>query len=323
MDEQKDTEIQDDDIRTFSSNYQSSKNGEDGKECRYDQQTVSLDFTVNSLNLNNYGSAGHIIRIVHPRPIVFGKATLNKGYLSRIGNHHYSTKSVVSLSFRERTAEELEAERQWLNQPIKSNSFYTDQLTWPPDCNAILGFYGYEYDEKEWCLELYVTKKIIDILVDTIQNNRECSFEIRIKFIKNMYMHSEDYTMYLFQREAPPNGFLLRPLTSKRSASDEEEEEEEKSYDSAFGYLECLNLKYANNLVFSDPDAILSPKKPPELLEPSDAEKTLSRLELLTTNIASLHNSVQLIVSVVKRISSVILTLAIVLIISCVAWWLR
>jgi hypothetical protein len=318
MDEQKDTEIQDDDIRIFSSNYQSSKNGEDGKECRYDQQTVSLDFTVNSLTLKYHDSFVYPIRLVHPRPIVFGKATLNKGYLSRIGNHHYSTKN-VSLSFCERTAEELEADRQWLNQ-LKSNSFYTDKLTWPPDCNAILGFYGYEYDEKGWRLELYVTKKIINILVDTIQNNRECSFEIWIKFIKNMYMHSEDYTLYLHQDVAPPNGFLLRPLTSNRPATDEEQE---KSYDSAFGYLERLDLRYANNLVLSDPDAILSPKKPPELLEPSDAEKTLSRLELLTTNIASLHNSVQLIVSVVKRISSVILTLAIVLIISCVAWWLR
>jgi hypothetical protein len=136
-------------------------------------------------------------------------------------------------------------------------------------------------------------------------------------------MLSEDYTMYLVQRVAPHNGFLLRPLTSNRPATDEEQE---KSYDSAFGYLDSLNLRYANSLLLSDPEAILSPKKPPELLEPlgpSDAEKTLSKLELLTTNIASLNNSVQLIVSIVKRISSVILTLAIVLIMSCAAWWLR
>jgi hypothetical protein len=144
MDEQKDTEIQDDDIRTFSSNYQSSKNGEDGKECRYDQQTVSLDFTVNSLNLKYYDSFFHPIRLVHPRPIVLGKATLNKGYLSCIGNHHYSTKSVVSLSFHECIAEGLEAERQHHNQHTKSGLFYTDQLTWPPDCNAILGCDGDE-----------------------------------------------------------------------------------------------------------------------------------------------------------------------------------
>ncbi len=317
MDEQKDTEIQDDDIRIFSSIYKSGENGEDGKECRYDQQTVSLDFTVNSLNLQYHDSFFHPIRLVHPIQIVLGKATLNEGYLSCIGNHHYSTKSVVSLSFHECTAEELEARRQGLNQQKKSGSF-TDQLTWPPDCNAILGFY-----EKKWYLQLFVTKKIIDILVDTIQNNRECSFEISIKLIKNMYMFSEDYTMYLHQNVAPPNGFLLRPLTSKQPATDEEQE---KSYDSAFGYLDYLNLRYANSLVLSDPEAIRSPKKPPELLEPlgpSDAEKTLSKLELLTTNIASLNNSVQLIVSIAKRISSVILTLAIVLIMSCAAWWLR
>lgn len=319
MDEQKDTEIQDDDIRIFSSIYQSSENGEDKRECRYDQQTVSLDFTVNSLTLQYRDYFVHPIRLIRPIQIVFGTATLNAGYLSCIGNHHYSTKS-VSLSFHESTTEGLEAERQYLNQQIKSGLFYTDQLTWPPDCNAILGFTTFECREK-WYLTLYVTKKMLDILVDTIQNNRECSFEISIKLIKNMYILSEE-EMYLYQdlsKLSPPNGFLLRPLTSKRPATDEEE----KSYDSAFGYLDSLNLRYANSLVLSDPESILSPKKPPELLEPSDAEKTLSRLELLTTNIASLHNSVQLIVSIVKRISSVILTLAIVLIISCVAWWLR